>query len=336
MDPVMASSAAGAAGMLLEAILIPRYIVFARERGMTGGDVHKPGKPPVAEMGGVVLLLSALLVESLLYIAGVYGLDYFKAAFLATLVAGMIGVVDDLVRLNGIAKTVAGLVIGAPLLLFNAYEPRLAIPFIGSARFTILYPLAVPLAMSVFANAANMNDTHNGILHISAIHIYTVAGAAGALLLYCSDATGLALYMSLAFAPLSLGFLVYNMFPARVFNGDTGSLTVGTLIGLVAIMGKVEVAVVLAMMPWVIKGFGTIASVRGFKEKSEIAVKPVVIEGWEIRGSRDPRAPATLARLLTMDYSLTEPEVILAVTLLSMISSIVAVALSLVTYAGLG
>jgi UDP-N-acetylglucosamine--dolichyl-phosphate N-acetylglucosaminephosphotransferase len=47
----------------------------------------------------------------------------------------------------------------------------------------------------------------------------------------------------------SLGFLWWNRYPARVFPGDTGTLSLGALIGLVGILGKVEVYTAILLIP---------------------------------------------------------------------------------------
>jgi UDP-N-acetylglucosamine--dolichyl-phosphate N-acetylglucosaminephosphotransferase len=185
--------------------------------------------------------------------------------------------------------------------------------------------------MTVFANAANMSDTHNGVLHISSMFIYLTAIVSG-YILWMHGGPNTAMVLGIAFLLLHFVALHYNMFPAKVFNGDVGSLTAGTLVGLVAIMGKVELAIILAMMPWVINGFGNIASLRGFRGRHQLRVRPVIIEGWEIRRSNEKGVPVTLVRLLTSDYSLTEPEVIAAYIILSALAATLSMLVALFTY----
>ena len=322
---------AGLAGVAVYLAVINRYIRTALNRGVYGEDKHKPDRPIVPESGGIVFLLSALAVEALLAITGVLTLQVFMAVLLVTVLAGVMGLVDDLLVLSPPAKILGGLVLGAPLLALNVYDPHLYIPLVGAARFTILYPVAIPFAMTVFANAANMSDTQNGVLHVSSLFIYIAAVFSGALL-YLHGGTPLAVLLGLPFIMLHITALKYNMFPARIFNGDVGSITAGALVGTVALLGKVELAVVLAMMPWVINGYGNIASIKGFRGRHEVRVRPVRVEGWEIERNEARGVPVTLVRLLVGDRSLTEPEIVAAVIVLSSLSAVAALVIAVFTY----
>ncbi|MCE4606533.1 MAG: hypothetical protein F7B59_04280 [Desulfurococcales archaeon] len=321
----------GIIGSLLFVVLIRPYIRWAHKHGRIGKDMHKPSHPPVAESGGLVFLLSAVVIELSLYYLGELASNQLYTVLLITVLAGIIGIIDDELVLSPRGKVLGGLVLGAPFILFNTYGPHLFIPLIGSARFTILYPIALPVAMTVFANAANMSDTHNGVLHISSIFIYLAAITSGCILWLHGGAVT-AIVLGLPFLLLHLAALRYNMFPAKVFNGDVGSITAGALVGLVAILGKVELAVILAMMPWIINGYGNIASLRGFKGRHQLRKRPVIVEGWEIRRSSERGVPITLVRLLTSDYSLTEPEIVAAYIILSALAASISLIVALFTY----
>ena len=322
---------AGIVGSLLFVVLMRPYIRWAHEHGKIGKDMHKPGLPPVAESGGLVFFLSAIVIALILHYLGGLSSNQLYTILLVTILAGIIGIIDDELVLSPHGKVLGGLVLGVPFILFNSYDPHLAIPLIGSARFTILYPIALPIAMTVFANAANMSDTHNGVLHLSSIFIYLTAIISGCIL-WLHGGTSIAIVLGLPFLLLHLAALHYNMFPARVFNGDVGSITTGTLVGLVAILGKVELAVILAMMPWIINGYGNIASLRGFKGRHQIHKRPVIVEGWEIKRSNYDNVPITLVRLLTSDYSLTEPEIVASYIILSALAASLSILIALFTY----
>jgi UDP-N-acetylmuramyl pentapeptide phosphotransferase/UDP-N-acetylglucosamine-1-phosphate transferase len=331
MIDVVYSLIAGLTGVAVYLAVIDRYIGMALKRGIYGEDKHKPDKPRVAESGGIVFLFSVLVVEALLAVIGALPPRVSATVLLVTILAGIMGLVDDFLVLSPPAKILGGLVLGSPILVLGAYDPHLFIPLVGPARFTILYPVAVPLAMTVFANAANMSDTHNGVLHISSIFIYITAIFSG-ILLYLHGGTLLAVILGLPFLMLHLAALKYNMFPARIFNGDVGSITTGALVGTVALLGKVELAVVLAMMPWVINGYGNIASIKGFRSRHQVRVRPVKVNGWEIERNEASGVPVTLVRLLVGDRSLTEPEIVAAYITVSALSAAAALFIAVLTY----
>ncbi len=321
----------GLAGVIVYLAGINRYTRIALQRGVYGEDKHKPDRPIVPESGGIVFLLSSIVTESALAISGVLPPRIFATVLLVTVLAGIMGLVDDFLVLSPSAKILGGLVLGSPILVLHAYDPHLYIPLVGAARFTILYPVAIPFAMTVFANAANMSDTQNGVLHVSSLFIYIAAVFSGSLL-YLHGGTPLAALLGLPFLMLHITALKYNMFPAKVFNGDVGSITAGALVGIVALLGKVELAVVLAMMPWVINGYGNIASIKGFRSRHEVRVRPVRVDGWEIKRNEASGVPVTLVRLLVSDRSLTEPEIVAAVIVLSALSAIAALVIAVFTY----
>jgi len=233
---------AGLAGVAVYLAVINRYIRQALKRGLYGEDKHKPDRPIVPESGGIVFLVSALTVEVFLAATRVLSLQVFMTVLLITVLAGVMGLVDDFLVLSPTAKILGGLVLGSPLLVLHVYDPHLYIPLVGPARFTVLYPVAIPFAMTVFANAANMSDTHNGVLHVSSVFIYIAAIFSG-VLLYLHGGTPIAVLLGLPLVMLHVTALRYNMFPARIFNGDVGSITAGALVGTVALLGKVELAV---------------------------------------------------------------------------------------------
>ncbi len=322
---------AGLVGVIVYLAVINRYMRIALQRGVYGEDKHKPDRPIVPESGGIVFLLSSIVAESVLVATGVITSRIFVAVLLVTVLAGIMGLVDDFLVLSPSAKILGGLILGSPILALHVYDPHLYIPLVGAARFTILYPAAVPFAMTVFANAANMSDTQNGVLHVSSLFIYIAAVFSGSLL-YLHGGTPLAALLGLPFLMLHIIALKYNMFPAKVFNGDVGSITAGALVGTVALLGKVELAVVLAMMPWVINGYGNIASIKGFKGRHEVWVRPVRVDGWEIERNEARGVPVTLVRLLVGDRSLTEPEIVAAVIVLSALSAVAALVIAVFTY----
>jgi phospho-N-acetylmuramoyl-pentapeptide-transferase len=164
---------------------------------------------------------------------------------------GVIGVLDDLGKarkkenkagLSERAKLVMQLTVG---ILFGAFLYVTRIPDyttilkIGPLVWDmgwLYFPFAV-LYMTVFANAVNFTDGLDGLL--SGVTVI-VAGALGLLL----PTSGVALFY-FAVAGACAGFLWYNVFPARVFMGDTGSLAIGMGLSAAALVAKQEALLVL-------------------------------------------------------------------------------------------
>ena len=126
----------------------------------------------------------------------------------------------------------------------------------------------------------------------------------------------------------------YNWYPARTFNGDTGSLYIGAALGVLAIASRTEVVLVTAMMPYIVNGFHSLLSIGGLLERREIKIRPVILDenNETIIANKDSRAPMTMVNLLTLKTPLREKEILVAYILLTLISSILAIITAMITY----
>ncbi|MBQ6768824.1 MAG: phospho-N-acetylmuramoyl-pentapeptide-transferase [Prevotella sp.] len=110
----------------------------------------------------------------------------------------------------------------------------------------VLFVLMTILVVTAVSNGANLNDGLDGMCAGNA----AIIGVALGILAYVSSHIGYASYFDIMYIPGSqelvvficafvgamIGFLWYNAFPAQVFMGDTGSLTIGGIIGVCAVI----------------------------------------------------------------------------------------------------
>lgn len=292
--------------------------------GRVGLDAHKPCEVRVAESVGVSMLISLTAITPLIYLAG---FTREALAFASSIIiAGLIGLIDDFLVLRAWMKIALGTLPSLPVILLSVYEPRPLIPLDGTARLTIIYPLMLPIVYTVSTNAFNMYDTHNGVM-LSAALLMVVTMIFGGYMQYTHgfEESLLAIFLGMATLGAILGMLYYNLYPARAFNGDVGSFTVGAAIASIAVMGRVEAIALIAGLPVALNGFLKITSI-GFRERREFP-RPVEMNGWLIKPKLSKGSPMSLTVLLTSRTPLSEPEVIVASTLLVWLSSI----LSLIT-----
>ncbi len=327
---LLAALVAGAVAYLVT----PRVIGFNRSRGLVGRDVHKPGRPEVAEAGGVALA-AGLIAASPLLLADP-GLESAKTAgfLLATLYAFTVGLLDDVRWLDAKTKPLLTALAAVPLLLLGAYNPRPVLPFIGPTRLTIVYPFALPLFMAVMCNAANMSDTHNGVLPITGLAASSALVLAG-LYAYRRGAVGPEAYiLPLVLVGLLAGYYPYNRYPARVFNGDSGSFLVGAALVSAAVAGGLEVVAVVAVMPYILNGFEIIFSVGGLVERREMRARPVLFdeERCLMRANPDRGAPITVVSLLAAREPVSEKDVVEAYKVLAAFSAAAALVTALLTF----
>ncbi|MEM1106730.1 MAG: phospho-N-acetylmuramoyl-pentapeptide-transferase [Pseudomonadota bacterium] len=180
--------------------------------------------------------------------------------------------------LDGLAQSIAGF---APVTSIQpndqAFSGGVAVPFVND-YFLPLGGLFVVFGAVVIvgsANAVNFTDGLDGL----AIVPMMFACASYALIAYLSGNFQFADYLGIQFAPgtgelavvlgamigAGMGFLWYNAYPAQVFMGDTGSLGLGALLGVVAVAVKHEFALVVIGGLFVLEAVSVILQVSWFK-----------------------------------------------------------------------
>lgn len=239
-------------------ILIPalRRLKFGQTVRDDGPATHlrKMGTPTI---GGLIFLIPMVLVTLF------YASDFpaMIPMLLVTLGFSAIGFVDDFIKvvrkhkdgLNPNQKTLGLLLVAAVFTFYVAYHPDygtgMIIPFLGIDA-TIQLPVwifapFIIVMLYLTTNSVNFTDGVDGLCAgvtlIVAVFFTIVAMVRGEwdfIKIFCSIAAG-----------GCLGFLAFNMHPAKVFMGDTGSLALGGVVGAAAVLMK---------MPWIILIVGAV------------------------------------------------------------------------------
>jgi phospho-N-acetylmuramoyl-pentapeptide-transferase len=175
-----------------------------------------------------------------------------------------------------LAAIVTSVFLTSPLLEVQArelYVPFIKAPVIDNMSwFTFFFFALVVVGAS---NAVNLTDGLDGL----ATGCTITATFAYALISYAAGNYRIAEYLQVPFYPFTgeltvlcaaligagLGFLWYNCHPARIFMGDTGSLAIGGMLGVVAICCKQELLLVVVGGVFVIEAVSVILQVLSFK-----------------------------------------------------------------------
>ncbi|MFX1464969.1 MAG: hypothetical protein ACFFA5_00650 [Promethearchaeota archaeon] len=301
--------------------IIPFLMKYLKKKGITGIDIHKPNKPEIPEMGGLAILTGLILTSILV----LFLLDQYVQEILTficiILIAGFVGIYDDKKGLGPEKKAIILIFACIPLLYFGVITPRPLLPIIGRTRLTIIYWVALLLAITVPANAVNMLDVLNGSMSITCI-IVSVALLICAILL---DST-IGILFSLLLLGALIAFLIFNKYPAKIFSGNVGSFTVGAAIGIIAVIGRLEIAAIIALMPHIMNSFYILASVGGLKGRTQIKKRPIIIlPDGKLTANPDQDAPLTLTRLILARGPLTEAEIVKIFAIISIVSAILAI-----------
>lgn len=243
-----------------------RYFRFV---GLVTTDVHKKNRPLIPSSAGVPLMIG-LTVGLLVYIfinVFVYGdvgsMTNLFAAITSIFLIGFVGLLDDL---NSVQVKVKGFVEGKkglkrwqkPLMTLLAALPMMAImagttnvylPVIGNVEMGILYPLLiVPAAVMIASNAINMLGGFNGLELCMAL-VYTLS--LGVFALTSGSETASIIFFT-AFAAL-LGIAKFNVVPAKILSGDSLTYVLGAVVAVGAVIGNMERAVLITMLPFIIQ-----------------------------------------------------------------------------------
>ncbi len=286
-----AAALAFGVALVLGPLLLPvlRRLKFGqsiREEGPKG-HYAKAGTPT---MGGV-LILAALTISSLFFAGG--SRELWLVLFI-TAGHGVIGFLDDYIKvalkrslgLKARQKLVGQILLAAVLaytaIVFFGRGTELWIPLVGSqVDLGLFYYFLIFLVLVGTTNAVNLTDGLDGL----AAGTGTIASLTYACIAFYFGHTALAVFC-MALAGACLGFLRYNIHPARVFMGDTGSLAIGGALASVAVMTKTELLLVIVGGVFVVEALSVIIQVISFKStgKRVFRMSPIhhhfELSGW--------------------------------------------------------
>ncbi|MEK6840556.1 MAG: glycosyl transferase family 4 [Nanoarchaeota archaeon] len=266
-----------AISFLLAFFTLPFWIRKARGVGLVWKDMNKPGHPKnVTGSGGIVVVI-AFVVGVLYYIAvrtfiikdpnGV-NLEIFSLLSVI-LILTIVGIIDDLLgwKNKGLSKRsrlFLAFVASVPLVVINAGNPTMNLPFFGNVNLGVIYPLIlIPIGIAGATTTYNFLAGFNGLEAGQGILILGFLSFVA----YITGSAWLALIGLIMVASL-LGFLYYNRYPARVFPGDSLTWSIGALIAGMAILGNFEKIAVFVFIPYILE---TVLKVRGKLSKQSFA-----------------------------------------------------------------
>jgi phospho-N-acetylmuramoyl-pentapeptide-transferase len=256
--------------VILCPLLIPflkrlKFGQYIREEGPQSHQ-KKSGTPT---MGGIVIVLS-IAITSLIYIKDY---DEIIPVLFVTIGFGIIGFMDDYIKvvmkrsmgLRAWQKLVGQILItavfGYYILNYTDIGTTMLIPFTGGKYADISF-LFVPFFLFVVlgtVNGSNFTDGLDGLESSVTVLIATFfTVVAIGLSSDLSPITG-------AVAGSLMAFLVYNVYPAKVFMGDTGSLALGGFVAATAFMLQMPLFIILVAFIYLVEIISVILQVSYFK-----------------------------------------------------------------------
>ena len=277
--------------LLISTIAGPRVIRYLI-RLKIGETIREVGphshykKQGTPTMGGILIILT--IVSATLLWADV--LNRYVLIALATMLAfGVLGAIDDYLKIkNGKGLSVKNKFLWQSLLAFVvAYtvyssaqypaELELIVPFFKDIVWDI-GPWFILLAYLTIVGASNAVNLSDGLDGLAVLPVALIASALG-IFAYVSGHTNFAEYLNFPYLPeaaeltvfcgalagTALGFLWFNTYPAKVFMGDVGALSLGSALAIIAILVRQEFLLVIMGGIFVAEAISVILQVASYR-----------------------------------------------------------------------
>lgn len=211
-------------------------------------DNRRMHKVPIPRMGGLAIF-AGFLVSVLFFVP--LGTE-FRSILIGALILVVLGIIDDIVALKPKTKF-AGQIIAALIPALSGVSIHgIVNPFVPG-QYSTLGIFSIPLTVIWIVgitNAVNFIDGLDGL----ACGVSAIATVTMFIIAVLFGETYIALMMA-ALAGACLGFLPYNMNPAKIFMGDTGSMFLGYILATVSIQGLFKFyAVISFAVPFILLG----------------------------------------------------------------------------------
>ena len=226
-----------AAALVVGLVVTPLVRVFAHRRGLLDEpDGRKVHRVPIPRLGGIAMAIAfgvaiggATLADPDL--GSTLGLRPNRAP---AILAGvglllLLGIVDDVRGVRAMVKLVFQAAIAAIAWWAGLGIEQLFFPW-GAVD---LGPLSLPITVAWIVGVINAVNLIDGLDGLAAGVVLTILGAFG--LLAAADGVDPTLYIVAATMGAAAGFLAYNLHPATILMGDTGSMVLGFVVASVAI-----------------------------------------------------------------------------------------------------
>jgi len=270
------------------------------------------GKAGTPTMGGV-LMIAAITLATLLW--SDLTNPFIWIALWVLLGFGAVGFMDDYrmqvkkqskglsVRGKLVWQAGVALIAGAWVYLTPNFSTEVTVPFFKTVTPDLDwgYIIFAVLVIVGASNAVNLTDGLDGL----AIGPVIIAAATYMVFAYVAGNVKIANYLQITYVPgcgeltvlcgamagAGLGFLWFNAYPAQVFMGDTGSLSLGATLGVIAVITKQEILLVLVGGLFVIEALSVIFQVSFFKMTSgrRIFRMAPLHHHFELKGWPEPK-----------------------------------------------
>jgi UDP-GlcNAc:undecaprenyl-phosphate GlcNAc-1-phosphate transferase len=223
------------------------FTPMVRWIAMKIGAMDKPNKRkiqdvPIASMGGLAIFLTFLLCYMIFAPVSPQVVSILIGAFIIILT----GIIDDISPLRAREKLIGQIVSALVVTLYGGVAIEHIQLFGHIISFGWMsYPLTILFIVAIM-NAIDLADGLDGLAAGTTTIYFITTAIIGYIM---SDLAGINIIFCLILAGSCLGFLMYNFAPASIYMGDTGSLFLGYMISIIALLGFKTTTITSLIVP---------------------------------------------------------------------------------------
>lgn len=211
---------------------------------------RRMNKEVMPTMGGVAIYLSTFISA---FVLQPINKDFLIPIFFASTIIIITGVIDDLKEIKPILKVIG--ILSAALIIYYVADigiNNISIPYFGNVNVGWLsFPITMIWIVGI-TNSINLIDGLDGLASGISMIALTTLGILGLFFLGTSSLSTVIFIFTIVAA--TLGFWVFNFYPASIYLGDTGSLFLGFMISIVSLYGLKNATFISVIIPIVILG----------------------------------------------------------------------------------
>ncbi len=229
-------------------LFMPYAIQKFSEKSILVKDMYKANHPDVATNGGLMIIIYSLIslsILSLFYYKYIENINY--AIMIVILLFAFFGLLDDIINIGRPAKLILLYYCSFFLIPFITIT-TIAFPIAGSVEFGVLYlQIILPLYIPVTANLVNMHSGLNGLAPgLSAMILITLLLKS----YFFGNIPNVLFIVSVTGAVAA--YYWYERYPARMFWGNIGALSIGATIGILIVVEGFVVSGFIMLIPHVV------------------------------------------------------------------------------------
>lgn len=305
---------------LLISLFLGKFIIAKLQHYQIGQVIRGDGpethhaKAGTPTMGGVLILFS-FVVSMIVW--GDWRNNYLWIVLFTAFSFGGIGFFDDYLKLkqqssDGLSskqklvfQSIATLIIGISLLYYaeTPIDTQLLIPFFKNAGIELGVAGFLILSYFVIVGSSNAVNLTDGLDGLAVMPVILISGAL-AIFAYIGGNYNFSNYLNMTFMPgtgelfvicaaligAGFGFLWFNTYPAEIFMGDVGSLSLGAILAVVAIIVRQEILFFLMGGVFVAETLSVILQVGYYKcTKKRLFLMAPLHHHFEKMGLSEPK-----------------------------------------------